>query len=153
MEENTGSENADQIETAADIVAAYVSNNSVPPGDLPELIGSVHAALVGLGKSAEPAAEQVEKPSPAQIRKSVTPDALISFVDSKPYKTLKRHLASHGLDPYSYRARYGLPADYPMVAVNYAAQRSELAKSIGLGRVAGQAPAEQPKARGSRKAA
>src|SRR4051812_49942083 len=124
----------------ADIVSAYVASNSVRADDLPELIASVHAALTGLDKTAEPAAG-IEKPTPAQVRKSITPDALISFVDGKPYKTLKRHLASHGLNPYSYRARYGLPADYPMVAVNYAAQRSELAKSIGLGRVGGQASA------------
>ncbi|MCP1557927.1 UNVERIFIED_ORG: putative transcriptional regulator [Methylobacterium sp. SuP10 SLI 274] len=69
-----------------------------------------------------------------QVRKSITPDALISFIDGKPYKTLKRHLSAHGLDPYSYCQRYGLPNDYPMVAAAYAARRSELAKSIGLRR-------------------
>jgi predicted transcriptional regulator len=151
VEESTGSENASQIETVADIVAAYVSNNSVRLSDLPELIGSVHAALVGLGKPAEPAAEQVEKPTPAQIRKSVTPDALISFVDGKPYKTLKRHLTKHGLDFGAYRARYGLPADYPSTAPNYSAQRSELARSLGLGqqnRKAAPAQSEKPKGRG-----
>jgi predicted transcriptional regulator len=151
VEEITGSENANQIETVADIVAAYVSNNSVRLSDLPELIRSVHAALVGLGKPAEPAAEQVEKPTPAQIRKSVTPDALISFVDGKPYKTLKRHLTKHGLDFGAYRARYGLPADYPSTAPNYSAQRSELARSLGLGqqnRKASSAQSEKPKGRG-----
>ena len=79
-------------------------------------------------------APEVEKATPAEIKRSITPDALISFIDGKPYKTLKRHLTGHGLDPQSYRLRYGLPADYPMVATNYAAQRSELAKSLGLGR-------------------
>ena len=115
----------------------------------------MHASLTGLAnKAAVPAAsKEAEKPTPAQIRKSVTPDALISFVDEKPYKTLKRHLSGHGLDPYSYRARYGLPNDYPMVAANYAAQRSELAKSIGLGRAGAQAPVEEPKGWGRRKAA
>ena len=75
----------------------------------------------------------VEKPSPAQIRKSVRPDGIVSFIDGKTYKTLKRHLTSHGLDPRSYRERYGLPADYPMVAPSYAEKRSQLAKQIGLG--------------------
>ena len=79
-------------------------------------------------------AVEVEKPTAAEIRKSITPDALISFIDGKPYKTLKRHLTGHGLDPQSYRLRYSLPADYPMVAANYATKRSELAKSLGLGR-------------------
>ena len=143
------------LEHAAEIVSAYVSRNHVAPGDLPALLQAVHASLTGLvsGAMQAPAADAVEKPTPSQIRKSITPDALISFVDGKPYKTLKRHLASHGLDPYSYRARYSLPAGYPMVAVSYAAQRSELAKSIGLGRAGGQAVVEKPKTRGRRKAA
>ena len=126
--------NASLIEMAADVVSAYVANNSVRTADLPELITSVHAALGSLGKPSGSAEPQVEKLTPAQIKKSVTPDAIISFIDGKPYKTLKRHLSTHGLDPYSYRQRYGLPNDYPMVAAAYAAQRSELAKSIGLGR-------------------
>jgi predicted transcriptional regulator len=143
------------IELAADIIAAYVSNNSVPVAELPALISNVHAALNGLTSGTsqvDDAEEQVEKATPSQIRKSITPDALFSFIDGKPYKTLKRHLTGHGLDPYSYRARYGLPNDYPMVAASYAAQRSELAKSIGLGRGGAQAEAEQFKGR-SRKAA
>src|ERR1700712_243204 len=121
------------VDMAADIVSAYVSNNSVRPGELPELIASVHGALSNLDKPSEPAVEQVEKPTPAQIRKSVTPDALISFVDGKAYKTLKRHLTKHGMDFHAYRARYGLPSDYPSTAANYSAQRSELARSLGLG--------------------
>jgi predicted transcriptional regulator len=130
------------IELAADIIAAYVSNNSVPVAELPALISNVHTALNGLANGASQATaaeEQVEKATPSQIRKSITPDALISFIDGKPYKTLKRHLTGHGLDPYSYRQRYGLPSDYPMVAASYAAQRSELAKAIGLGRAGAQA--------------
>jgi predicted transcriptional regulator len=141
------------VTLATDIVCAYVSNNSVPVADLPALLGSVHAALNGLASGAVAAApaETVEKPSPAQIRRSITPDALISFLDGKPYKTLKRHLAAHGLDPHAYRQRYGLPTDYPMVAPSYAAQRSELARAIGLGRPGAQA--EAPERRGRRNAA
>ncbi|KAB1069605.1 MucR family transcriptional regulator [Methylobacterium planeticum] len=141
MSEESQGTNPEFIALAGDIVSAYVSNNSVPVAELPSLIASIHTALQGLstGAATAAAAETVEKPTPAQVRKSITPDALISFIDGKPYKTLKRHLTGHGLDPYSYRQRYGLPSDYPMVAANYAAQRSELAKSIGLGRAGGQA--------------
>ena len=144
----------DFIELAAEIVSAYVANNPVPVAELPALIGNVHTALNGLatGSASVSAAAEVEKVTPAQIRKSITSDALISFIDGKPYKTLKRHLTGHGLDPHSYRERYGLPRDYPMVAAGYAAQRSELAKAIGLGRSGSQAQAEQPKARGRQKA-
>lgn len=148
-----------RIEQTLEIVAAYVSNNVLPAKDLPGLITSVHGALAGLG--AEPAATPVEPevdtPSSAQIKKSITPDAIISFIDGKPYKTMKRHLGTHGLYPYSYRQRYGLPNDYPMVAPNYAAQRSALAKSIGLGRPGGrieeEAPAPEPKSRSRQKVA
>lgn len=140
------------IELAGSVVAAYVSNNPVPAAELPALIASVHAALTGIAQSAgaAEAAEEVEKPTQAQIRKSITPDGLVSFIDGKSYKTLKRHLSSHDLDPRSYRVRFGLPADYPMVAPNYAAQRSALAKQIGLGRPGAQAEREQ--ASGRRKA-
>lgn len=145
-EENQKSFN-DFVELASDIVSSYVSNNSVPASELPGLIINVHAALTGLSGTAvaaAPAEEVVEKPTPAQVRKSVTPDAIISFIDGKPYKTLKRHLGTHGLDPYSYRQRYNLPNDYPMVAPNYAAQRSALAKSIGLGRPGARAEEPEP---------
>nr|WP_082490314.1 MucR family transcriptional regulator [Methylobacterium sp. Leaf122] len=130
---------ADIINLTIKIIAAYVTNNTLPARDLPALITSVHAALAGLGGSALASAveERVEKPTPAQIRKSITPDAIVSFIDDKAYKTLKRHLRAHGLDPKSYRQRYGLPDDYPMVTPNYAARRSELAKSIRFGRPAG----------------
>lgn len=120
-----------------EIVAAYVSNNPVPPSELPKLIQGVHSAVTGLASGGVPSAaassDDVEKPTPAQIRKSVRDDGITSFIDGKSYKTLKRHLTGHGLDPKSYRDRYGLPADYPMVAPNYAEQRSALAKAIGLG--------------------
>ncbi len=141
VEEFSGT-NPDIVELAGDIVSAYVSNNSVPASELPALIGSVHAALSGLAPGAAPAAEpvaEVEKPTPAQIRKSVTEDGIVSFLDGKTYKTLKRHLTTYGLDPRAYRERFGLPADYPMVAPGYAAQRSALAKQIGLGRPGAQA--------------
>ena len=122
------------IDLAADIVSAYVSKNNVPVAELPNLIASVYASLSGLG---QPAATPVEdhKVTPAQVRKSVTPDTITSFIDGKPYKSLKRHLTSNGLTPDEYRQKYGLPHDYPMVAANYAAQRSELAKSLGLGQI------------------
>ena len=122
------------IDLAADIVSAYVSKNNVPVAELPGLIAAVHASLSGLG---QPAATSVEdhKVTAAQIRKSVTPDAIISFIDGKPYKSLKRHLTSNGTSPDEYRQKYGLPRDYPMVAATYAAQRSELAKSLGLGQL------------------
>ena len=145
------------VDMAADIVSAYVSNNSVRPGELPELIASVHGALSNLDKPSEPAVEQVEKPTPAQIRKSITPDALISFVDGKAYKTLKRHLTKHGMDFQGYRARYGLRVDYPSTAPNYSARRSELAQALGLGqqrRKAAPTSAEPPtpaKPKGRRK--
>ena len=155
MSENINISTNDFVELTGDIVAAYVANNPVRPADLPELIRVVHAALNGLingTAEASPEAE-IEKPSAAQIRKSVVPDGIISFLDGKSYKTLKRHLGTHGLNPVSYRQRFGLPADYPMVSPNYAAQRSALAKSIGLGRVAARGEDEQPQAQGRKKAA
>jgi predicted transcriptional regulator len=126
-------------ELAAGIVAAYVSNNPVPAVELPALITRVHRAIADLvsgtltADTGAAVQADVEMPSAAQIRKSINPDGIVSFIDGKTYKTLKRHLTSRGLDPKSYRDRYGLPADYPMVAPSYAAQRSALAKTIGLG--------------------
>ncbi|KMO31309.1 MucR family transcriptional regulator [Methylobacterium tarhaniae] len=119
------------VTLTADIVSAYVANNSVTAHDLPTLIASTHAALTRLGAPAEPEPVKLEPPVP--IRRTVTPDHIISLEDGRPYKTLKRHLAGRGLTPDEYRAKWGLPRDYPMVAANYAAQRSELAKSAGLG--------------------
>jgi predicted transcriptional regulator len=154
------------IELAADIVSAFVSNNSVPVAELANLIGNVHAALRNVG---QPTVKQDEaKPTPAvSIKKSVTPDYLISLEDGKQYKSLKRHLGKLGLTPEAYREKWGLSRDYPMVAPNYAAKRSELAKSIGLGqqrRKSAQAkaaandavkaaPAKAPAKRGRTKAA
>ena len=123
------------LDLAGNIVSAYVANNSLAISELPNFIGSVHVALSGLaeGGVAGPPIKATDKVTPAQIRKSITPGALISFIDGKAYKTLKRHLASHGLNPRDYRECYGLPADYPMVAANYAEQRSAIARAIGLG--------------------
>jgi predicted transcriptional regulator len=122
---------------AADIVSAYVSNNPVPPTELPALIAQVHSAVANLGTATAVGAAasdaEVAKPTPAQIRKSIRDDGIVSFIDGKVYKTLKRHLTAHGFDPRAYRERYGLPADYPMVAPSYAAQRSVLARASGLG--------------------
>ena len=136
MDENAGAIEAqavDYVELTAELVSAYVSNNSVRPADIAALIASTHAALSGLGSSAAPAAPAVDKPTLSQIRKSITPDALISFIDGKPYKTLKRHLGINGLTVEQYRERFGLPRDYPSTAASYSAQRSALAKSLGLG--------------------
>ncbi|MDX8450669.1 MucR family transcriptional regulator [Mesorhizobium sp. VK25A] len=133
--EETDDNTSALIELTAEVVSAYVSNNPVPVGDLPALIDRVHGALKSAGGDA---AEKPEALTPAvPIRKSVTPDYIISLEDGKKFKSLKRHLSVHyGLTPDEYRAKWGLPADYPMVAPNYAAARSSLAKSMGLGRKA-----------------
>lgn len=123
----------DHTELTVGLVSAYVANNSVPAAELATLIATTHAALAGLGGSATPATPAVAKATPAQIRKSITHGALISFEDGKPYKTLKRHLTVLGLDPEAYREKWGLPRDYPMVAASYSEARSALAKSAGLG--------------------
>jgi predicted transcriptional regulator len=130
---STKTANLNHVEVAADIVSAFVSNNSVRIADLSSLISDVHAALQRAGQPT-PNPEEA-KPTPmVPIKKSVTPDYLISLEDGKQYKSLKRHLGKLGLTPETYRAKWGLPRDYPMVASNYAAQRSELARSMGLGR-------------------
>jgi predicted transcriptional regulator len=122
----------DFVSLSADVISAYVSNNSVARADLPALIASVHSALVGAAQGREePVVERLEPP--ISIKKSVRPDFIISMEDGRPYKSMKRHLTARGLTPEEYRRKWGLPHDYPMVAANYAAARSELAKSIGLG--------------------
>lgn len=123
----------DYTALTAQIVSAYVSNNAVRPADLPALLSSVHTALSGLRHGGATAAAPAEKLTPAQIRKSIKPDALISFIDGKPYKTLKRHLSANGITFDEYRERFGLPRDYPSVAASYSETRSALAKSLGLG--------------------
>ena len=121
----------------ADVVAAYVSNNSIPTSQLAELIRSVHNSLSGLtGQPVEPKVEPLKPAVP--IRKSIHPDYLICLEDGKKLKMLKRHLRStYNMTPDEYRAKWGLAPDYPMVAPNYARQRSAFAKEIGLGRKAG----------------
>lgn len=137
------------IEQTVDVVSAYVANNSLPIAELPTLIASIFETLGSLsGAPAVQEAETVEKATPAQIRKSIRPEGLVSFIDGKSYKTLKRHLTKHGLDPYSYRERYGLPSDYPTTAADYSAQRSALAKELGLGQPAARAAETPPPKRG-----
>ncbi len=131
MSEKTSS--AELLGLTSEIVSAHVANNSVSVSDLPQLIKQVHASLVGA--SASGADRPAERPQPAvSIKKSVTPDFIVCLEDGKKLKMLKRHLkTAYGMTPSQYRERWGLPADYPMVAPNYAAQRSLLAKKIGLG--------------------
>lgn len=124
----------DLTHLTAGIVAAYVSHNLLPPAGMAEVIASVHTALRGLIVSMPEVPDSAEFATPAQIDRSITPDALVSFLNGRPYKALKRHLNEHGLDTHSYRKRFGLPNDYPMVAPSYAVQRSALAKQTGLGR-------------------
>jgi predicted transcriptional regulator len=131
MESTKGSE---LLKLASDIVAAYVSNNPVPVSELPAMIKNVHATLGTL--TGAPAPDVVTNQKPAvSVKKSITPEHLICLEDGKPLKMLKRYLRTrYGLSPDQYRTKWGLPPDYPMVAANYAAQRSEFAKKIGLGR-------------------
>jgi predicted transcriptional regulator len=131
MDENAGT--PDFTALTAEVVSAYVANNSIRPADLLDLIASVHQALHGL--TAPPQAQSEKREPAVSIRKSITPDFLISLEDGKRYKTLRRHLTGRGLTPEQYREKWGLPRDYPMVAPNYAKQRSELAKTIGLGQI------------------
>ena len=117
----------------ADIVSAYVANNSVTGADLPVVFASIHTALQEL---TAPKAPEPERPQPPiAIRKSVTSEFIISLEDGKPYKSLKRHLTTRGLTPETYKAKWGLPVDYPMVSAAYAKQRSELARTLGLGKL------------------
>lgn len=124
-----------------DIVAAYLSKNHLAPADVPGLVMTVHAALAGLATGIPPSVSSsgLEPLTPAEIRKSITPDALISFLDGRSYKTLGRHLLAYGLTPDNYRRKFGLPADYPMVSPNYSVRRSELAKAHRFGRTGAQA--------------
>lgn len=126
---------ADYVALAAEVVSAFVGHNSLPVSELPGLITSVHAALVKIsGSPAVSASAEPEVLTPAvPVRKSVTPDYIVCLDDGRKFKSLKRHLASLGMTPDQYRSKWGLAAEYPMVASNYAATRSALAKKIGLG--------------------
>jgi predicted transcriptional regulator len=122
------------VELAAEIVAAFVSYNPVPKSELPNLIEAVHSAVERLEKGLESAPGEAKTPA-VPIRKSITPDFLICLDDGKRFKSLRRHLTSLGLTPAQYRAKWNLPSDYPMTAPNYAAQRSAIAKTLGLGQL------------------
>lgn len=123
------------IGRTAEMVAAYVSHNSVRPSDVPALIAQMHEAVRNLGvpKAAAPEPKR-DKVSAAEIRQSIQAAGLVSFLDGKTYKTLKRHLKKNGFTPDTYRARFNLPSDYPMVSPSYAQRRSVLAKELGFGR-------------------
>jgi predicted transcriptional regulator len=146
------------LEIVADIVSAYVSNNSVAANDLPSLIANVNEALLQVARGVQE--PQAEAPKPAvPIKKSITPDFLICLDDGKRFKSLKRHLRTrYDLSPEAYREKWGLPSDYPMVAPNYAQTRSNLAKQMGLGQGRRQvaapveaAPPEPARKRGRKK--
>jgi predicted transcriptional regulator len=135
---------SDTLEMAAEVVAAFVSNNPLPKSELPALIQTIHDALTRLSVGVENAAPKEEPKQPAvPIRKSITPDYLICLEDGKKFKSLKRHLGTLGLTPDQYRVKWKLPADYPLVAPNYAATRSALAKAIGLGQLGAKAGARR----------
>ena len=122
------------IELAADIVSAYVSNNTVPAGDLPALINDVYNALTRTSSGVAPEPEPEPLKPAVPVKKSITPEYIICLEDGKKFKSLKRHLRTqYNMTPEEYREKWGLAADYPMVAPNYAAARSELAKKMGLG--------------------
>jgi predicted transcriptional regulator len=123
----------DLVEMTAEIVSAYVSANSVAAQDIPALIRTVHAALREVAGGAPSIVDQSQEPAVA-IKKSITPDYIICLEDGKKFKSLKRHLRTrYSMTPDEYRAKWGLPHDYPMVAPNYAKERSNLAKRMGLG--------------------
>jgi MucR family transcriptional regulator, transcriptional regulator of exopolysaccharide biosynthesis len=121
------------IELTAEIVSAYVSNNSVPAGDLSTLINQVHSALTRVSSGQHELASEPLKPAIA-VKKSIAPDYIVCLEDGKKFKSLKRHLRTqYKMTPEQYREKWGLAPDYPMVAPNYAAARSQLAKQMGLG--------------------
>jgi predicted transcriptional regulator len=130
---STMSDSTNHIELAAEIVSAYVSNNSVPSSELPTLLGDVHAALVRVATGAQPVIVEAAKPA-VPPKKSITSDYIICLEDGRKFKSLKRHLRTqYNLSPEEYREKWGLPSDYPMVAPAYAKARSALAKQMGLG--------------------
>ena len=132
------------LEMTADIVSAYVGNNTVSAETLPSLIASIHAALSGVSNGPVEAEPEPKEPA-VPIRKSIAPDFLICLEDGRKFKSLKRHLRTkYDMSPEEYRAKWNLPKDYPMVAPNYAKARSELAKQMGLGQ-GGRKPARAPR--------
>jgi predicted transcriptional regulator len=132
FEKSADSASADLVSLTADVVSAYVAKNPLPTSALPEVIAQVHQALSALsGPRVEPQAPLVPA---VPVKKSVTPDYIVSLEDGRKFKSMKRYLGLLGMTPDEYRQKWDLPRDYPMVAPNYAAKRSELAKSMGLGR-------------------
>jgi predicted transcriptional regulator len=121
------------LDMTVGIVANYVSNNQLRPDEISGLIAATHAALSETGTTAQEPASEIDKPTPSQIKRSISDAGLVSFIDGKTYQSLKRHLGTHGYTPESYRETFGLRPDYPMVSPAYAAKRSALAKAIGLG--------------------
>jgi predicted transcriptional regulator len=139
------------VEKTSEIVAAFVSNNETTTSELPALIQAVHRALSGISVAA-PEPEPRKEPA-ISVRRSVTPDYLVCLEDGRKFKSLKRHLRTkYDMSPEDYRAKWGLPKDYPMVAPNYAAARSALAKNMGLGKGGRQPPKVVPPVRGKRAA-
>ena len=127
------SDSTNHIELAAEIVSAYVSNNSVPSSELPSLLSDVHAALVRVATGAQPVVVEAAKPA-VPPKKSITSDYIICLEDGRKFKSLKRHLRTqYNLSPEEYREKWGLPADYPMVAPSYSARRAEIARQTDLG--------------------
>jgi len=145
-EENQDQSNSSEImQMAVDIVSAYVGNNAISAAQVPEVISSVYGSLMALSETGNGSAEPLNPAVP--IRRSITPDYLVCLEDGKKLKMLKRHIrAVYGLTPEEYRMKWGLPADYPMVAPNYAKQRSNFAKQIGLGRKKGEKVGSRKKA-------
>ena len=145
MDTNEADIHESLLTLTTDIVAAYVSNNNVNVSELGVLISNVYAALAGLGE-AETMEEELPEPA-VSIRASIKPDYIVCLEDGRKFKMLKRHLmTNYQLTPDQYRARWGLPADYPMVAPNYSMKRRELAITIGLGRMPGVKRGRKPKA-------
>jgi len=146
-EEAKKDESADGMlmEMTTKVVAAYLGNNTIPASQISEVISTVHQALIGLSNAEQEAEPEPQTPA-VPIRRSVNPDYIVCLEDGKKLKMLKRHLrTTYGMSPEEYRAKWGLPVDYPMVAPNYAKQRSEFAKKIGLGK-------QTPRRGGRRKA-
>lgn len=147
LDEATINADRDLLDMTADIVAAYVTHNKIDAAALPGLITSIHTALGSTETEIVEEVEPVQKMTAAQARKLITPAGIISLITQQPFKSMRRHVTTHGYTPESYREAFGLPADFPMVHPDYAAARSALAKSMGLG-VGGRKPAKNtPKGR------
>ena len=130
-------ENADILEMTSEIVSAYVANNAIGDADLPRLIKATHSALANVLQPSPAPATTEPKPTSSQIRRSMTDQGLVSFIDGKTYQALKRHLSTRGMTFAEYKEKFGLPDDYPITAPAYSAMRSKMAKELGLGRKPG----------------